>query len=382
MSGWLAVAEKLFGRPAGELPSAYQIECACGRKVSGARGDRVHISYCAACGTALVVLPKSVYPRPRGLSVEAAVPAQPASRSPRRRTAKRAQDHAPGRSKSEPAAEQAPRPPVRDDPPSTRRDLPNRIPQIDAPRLRRKILSPVRVVLLGVALVSGLTVWWSARVRERNDAERTLSAAVRQAQQALDEHDLGEAAQRYQEIRQALNTLGRSDSRANELRQTAVEIIASANLARSSLFDILEEAMATMARSGSAMWTDTFRSSYRDEWVLIDAVVTRAAEPSARERFEIDFPLSSGTDRAVIVGDLTCFERAVPGGSPRRVIFAAQIAEFTHAPADQAAWRVVLRPATAFLWTASDNLERLGVEIDDGTKQVLAEQSALLGVYQ
>ena len=257
-----------------------------------------------------------------------------------------------------------------------------RTPKINLARLRRKLLSPVRLVLLGVAIVTGLTVWWSIRVSARNEAERTLASAVKLAQQALEENDLGEAARRYQEVRSSLDTLGRTDSHARELRQTTAEITASADLARSSLFDILREAVATTARSGSTMWADTFRSSYRDEWVLIDAHVARTADASSGQRFEIEYPLSTATERVQIVGDLACFERAVQGGSARRVIFAAQLDDFTHAPQGEAAWQIVLRPTTAFLWSATEHLERLGIEVDEETKQVLAEQSNILGVYQ
>lgn len=240
----------------------------------------------------------------------------------------------------------------------------------------------MRLVLAGIALVIGLTVWGTLRISERSEAERTFASGVKLAQQALEENDLAEAAKRFQDVRKALDLLGRTDSRARELRQTAAEITAAADLAKSSLFDILHEAVATTARSGRGMWTDTFRSSYRDEWVLIDAQVSRTTNASGGRQFEIDFPLSTGADRVMIVGDLECFQRAVPGGSSRRVIFAAQLDDFSRAPHDEATWQIVLRPSTAFLWSAAENLERLGVEVDEETRQVLTEQSGLLGVYQ
>jgi hypothetical protein len=236
---------------------------------------------------------------------------------------------------------------------------------------------------LGVAVVIALTVWWSQHVRARNEAERTLTSSVRLAEQALEDSDLVEAARLYQHVRAALDILGRTDSRARELRQTASEITASADLARLSLFEILNEAVGTTARSGASMWADTFRSSYRDEWVLIDALVTRSSNPSTGQRFEIEFPLSSGAEQVRFAGDLACFERAVPGGSPRRVIFAAQLDDFARdTKQDEPTWRVVLRPATAFLWSAPENLERLGFEVDEETKRILAEQASLQETYQ
>ncbi len=383
MSGWLAVAEKLFGRPAGELPMSYTIECACGRQMSGTRGAAEQVTFCAACGTALFILPQSVYPRPRGMPVESAAPSQPASQPQRRRAANPVGAPRETAPKARQPPEEIPAQPHRDEPAAPRADpVLERTPKINAARLRRKLFGPVRLVLMGVAVVTGLTVWWSIRVSARNEAERILVSAVKLAQQALDENDLGEAARRFQDVRQALDTLGRTDSRARELRQATAEITASADLARSSLYDILHEAVATTARSGSTMWEDTFRSSYRDEWVLIDAHVTRTADASYGQKFEIEYPLSTATERVQIVGDLACFERAVQGGSARRVIFAAQLDDFSHVAQGEAAWQVVLRPATAFLWSAPEHLQRLGIEIDEETKQVLAEQSSLLGGYQ
>jgi hypothetical protein len=383
MSGWLAVAEKLFGRPAGELPTSYTIECACGRQMSGTRGTAEQVTFCAACGTALFVLPHSVYPRPRGMPVEPAAPSPPASQPQRRRVANPAGAPRETAPKTRRPPDDVPTQPRRGEPSALQGDpVLERTPKFNAARLRRKLLSPVRLVLMGVAVVTGLTVWWSIRVSARNEAERILVSSVKLAQQALDENDLGGAAQRFQEVQKALDTLGRTDSRARELRQTTAEITASADLVRSSLYDILNEAVGTTARSGATMWEDVFRSSYRDEWVLIDAHVTRTADASSGQKFEIEYPLSTATERVMVVGDLECFERAVPGGSPRRVIFAAQLGDFSHVPRGEAAWQIVLRPATAFLWSAPEHLERLGIEIDEETKQVLADQSSLLGMYQ
>jgi hypothetical protein len=241
----------------------------------------------------------------------------------------------------------------------------------------------VRIVLLGVVVVSGFTVWWSLRVSARNAAELTLTASIKQAQQALDQNDLSEAAHGFQEVKQALDILGRTDPQAQALRQTAAEITASAALAEKSLSDILHEVLEnTAGASDTARATAAF-SKYRDQWVLIDAQVTRQGNLSAKSRFEIEFPLLLGSEKVRIVGDLGCFERMVMGGSPRRVIFAAQLEDFTHGiTSNESGWCVRLRPETAFLWSDSDNLARLGMEVDAETNRVLQEQSNLREVYQ
>ena len=111
MSGWLAVAEKLFGRPAAELPTSYTIECACGRQVSGTRSAADQVSFCAACGTALFILPHSVYPRPRGVPVEPVASSRPGSAPQRRRIPKPAEEPREAVRKSGPPADDIPTPP-------------------------------------------------------------------------------------------------------------------------------------------------------------------------------------------------------------------------------------------------------------------------------
>jgi hypothetical protein len=200
-------------------------------------------------------------------------------------------------------------------------------------------------------------------------------------QQALDDNDLNEASRQFQEVRRALDVLGRDDARALALRQTAAEITASADLTRTSLYEILREAVTTSTGKGRHdAWSDTFQSSYHGEWVVIDANVSRLQEESGGRKFQIDFPLVHGMHRATVVGDLPCFERVVAGGSPQRVIFAAQLEEVSPKSAGSTAWQVVLRPATAFLWSASGNLARIGFETDEATERLLASQSSAVGV--
>ena len=221
-----------------------------------------------------------------------------------------------------------------------------------------------------------LTGWWVLHRRRLNEAERIVPVATRLGEQALEEHDLGEAARQFQKVRGALDLLGRDDAQARALRQTANEIGASANLAAVPLFDIVREAAGS---EGS--FSETFHSSYRGSWVVIDAPVARSADSSSGRKFDVDLPIVEGPARAVVVAELPLFEPLLPAGTePRRVIFAAQLDDCRPDPRDEGAWRIVLRPKTAFLWSTPESLARLGVVLDDETTRVLSDQASRLGV--
>jgi hypothetical protein len=248
-------------------------------------------------------------------------------------------------------------------------------------RLRRKVFSPVKLVLAGVAAVVALTTWWIVHLRSLDEAERVVVAASRLGDDALKEHDLAEAARQYKKVRQALDLLGRRDPQSRVLRQTAAETSAAADLSRSSLFDLLRDASDAETGKTHLTWNETFNSSYRDEWVVLDAPVSRAADPAAGRRFVVDLPLAEGRNRAILVADLDVFDKAISaGGNPQRVIFAAQLDDCRRDPRQPDTWLIVLRSKSGFLWSSGDNLELLGVSVDDETQQILADQSRHLGV--
>jgi hypothetical protein len=253
----------------------------------------------------------------------------------------------------------------------------------DLDRLRRKIFTPVRLVLAGVVAVVALTGWWMLHLRALDQAERTVVSASRLGEQSLANNDLAEAARQYRMVRTSLDLLGRNDPPSRLLRQTADELMAAAELSRASLFDMLREAGESEGGRAGLSWTETFRLSYRNSWVVLDAPVTRAVGRSGGYRFDIDFPLPVGRDRGTVVGDLAIFDKAVsPDGTSTRVIFAAQLDDCRREPEHKGVWKISLRPATAFLWSSAGRLELLGIGIDDATKRVLDEQSGLLGIAE
>ncbi len=407
MSRWLKVTEALF-RGRMNDPAPFEIQCACGRTVSGVRTKAAQTQTCPVCQTRLFVLPVSVYPQPRGSQRKAAhpklapgsvadspepemrktegvkhgpvksgPPKSDAAKSERgtradATTSSRTPADAERNSEADPSKPHGPYSAV------TR----NVAGGFDLERLRRKLFSPVRVVLAGVALVVGLLAVWSWNLSMLGHAERTVVAAAKQAELALKEHNIEEATRQYREVRLALDLLGRNDSRARALRQTAFELAAATDLSRASLVEILHEAAATDPDS----WPAKFRTNYRDQWVVIDAQVSRfdasaAADAAKGYRYDVDFRLAEGPNQAVIIADLSAFDPVIPqGGEPLRVIFAGQLEECFVDSRRENTWRIVLRPATGFLWSNPEHFELLGIDADDETKQLLAEQTARLGI--
>lgn len=389
MAGWLEVAEKIFRGGTSQPLPPFEVTCACGRVVTGQRTTSLQTPVCPECGSSLFVLPASVYPAPKAPKRKVLAAPKPQTDVIADKTAE--EDKAAGlppkviKSRSARPAHEKPAPEVQAAPPAPRRPVKlvfrEAVVALELGRHCRKIFSPVRLVLVGVLSVVVLTGWWIVHQRDLDAAERTIVSAAKLGEQALEEHDLGEAARQYQKVRAALDLLGRSDQQARVLRQTAGETLAAADLARSSLFELLHDAVDSAGGRSYLSWDETFRSSYRDEWVVLDAYVSRSADPAAGRRFEVDFLLTDGPNRAVIVADLDVFDQAVSvGGNPQRVIFAAQLDDCRKDPQQLDTWRIVLRPATGFLWSSAGNLQLLGVAIDDGTKQILAEQSSRLGI--
>jgi hypothetical protein len=389
MNRWLAAAGALLGRRASEPPPPWQVQCVCGRVATGQRVRVVQTPICPACRASLFILPASVYPRPRSPKRKVVAAPRPQtefvsplpgdsadlpSRPPHAAGAVRLKEtlEAPSRQAALPA-------PAR----TIRQIVRAAAGDVDLDRLRRKVFTPVRLVLAGVLSVVVLTAWWIAHLHALDQAERTVISASRLGEQALANNDLPEAARQFRMVRSSLDLLGRNDSQSRLLRQTANELMAAAGLARASLFDMLHEANDAASGRTSLTWSETFRLTYRNTWVVLDVPVSRSIDHSSGQRFDIDFPLATGREQAVVVGDLEIFDKAVAtDGTAKRVIFAAQLDDCRRESEQEGAWKISLRPATGFLWSSAERLELLGVGVDDATRRVLDEQAGSLGIAQ
>jgi hypothetical protein len=219
MGRWLAAAEKLFKRPGNEPLSPFEVECACGHVVAGQRSAAVQTPICPACRAALFVLPASVYPQPKA-------PKRKVVLAPKPQIEFVALDDVVVGAEPGPTTKVGGTAPAKTarETPAAAREAPQRAPRrpvkqvvravadaVDIGRLRRKVFTPVRLVLAGVAFVVALTGWWIVHLRGLDEAERVVVSASKQGNLALEEHDLGEASRQFRLVRQALDALGRND---------------------------------------------------------------------------------------------------------------------------------------------------------------------------
>lgn len=392
--GWLENATRAFLKRIEPAPQTYELRCDCGARLSGRRLPTPQKLHCSECQSRFLILPASLYPRPaeprrakgrvepQTLAPPRApeppeMPAEATPRPARKRTrggaAPAAAEPGPAPAGPAPASASAGQPASRAGG-AQQPGAPAR-PRID--RLLRRLLSPVRLVLGTAAAVLLVSTWWFLHAGKLERAKQTLLRSTRLAEQALSEGMLAEAAGHYEDVVAALDLLGRREPRALATRQLALETIAAGRLAPASLFQIVEEATASLLAGTSDIWPDVFRTTYRNQWVVFDAPVERSEE-SGGARYTIDFPIEAAAARGALDGNLAVFERLPwTSQSTARVIVAAQLQDCRPNPGDQVGWIITFRADTAFLWTRAETYQLLGLEPDEATLALLDAQRQL-----
>jgi hypothetical protein len=350
MAKWLTDAVAAFRGGTVHEPQTFAVRCACGKTVSGERDDSPQLVGCPGCKSVLFVLPKCVYPipkKPPAPRVQASAPPPAAEESPR---AKASQPRARRPTATSPLKKEAAQP-------KTVVTAPVPSPFDRAPP--RRIVTPIRMVLLGLAVVVVSTTGWMIHLRSLRQAEQTVRDAVRLGEAAIKEEDLGEA-----------------------IRQTALELTALGRLATRSLHDIVAEAIEMSAIGDGKAWADLFRSNYRDAWIVLDTRIVRRPGAGEAAGVAIELPIVVKGAPVQVVGNLKAFDRLPHDSQPQRAIFAAQLADCRRDPESENGWKLLLAEESAFLWCFPEHLRLLTGTLDPATEQVLAEQALAAGVRQ
>ena len=355
MPGWLRTATQAFHRQIAEEPQAFELRCRCGHSVSGLRTRAPQRLSCPACQTPVFILPASVYPTPRVPQPKRLQPTTTESRP----TAPAAVAAAPRVTWIE-SLEQWGAGGARD----ARRWL------------RRNLFRPTRIVGACMACVLATTGWWFAHTHATRRAETVLDAALERGRQSLEDGDFAAAAEQFDAVHRALDTLGRDDPASRGLVQLARETRAASQLSNLSLHDILAHA----AKVAPTEWPAVFHARYKGAWVVFDAAVERSADPRAAPQYRIEFPIVVGPSRGECIADLDAFHQLADAPALRQVVFAAQLEDCRPDPVTPNVWRIVFQPHSGFLWANSKTYERLGFLPEERTNRVLSEQSQILGV--
>lgn len=387
MPGWLSTATNIFRRKSEAPPQTFQIRCGCGKSVSGERTRTEQTTTCPGCKTALFVLPASVYPLPRTqvpkkkVALMERAPVDDETFSTTTKTLNPDSTAGAGRRRRGSVAAAETKTATTLLQPSFGERLRHSVEPANLDRLRRNLLTPLRMVLLGVALVVVATVWWIGHLRALDRARDVLATVPRLAEESLQEGDAAEAARQFSRLSHAVTLLGRDDSQSRHWHQLARETAAISDLVTAALHEILQEAAEAEAGSDTSTWSNSFRVNYRDGWVLIDAPISRETDASDTTRWTIDFPLAVGEHRGRLIAEIPALKRALADdGSTRRVIFAAQLADCRLESGSDPVWRIELRPETGFLWSGAETYRLAGLPADDESLKILASQTQLLGI--
>lgn len=392
MPNWLSAAKRAFQNQPPKEPERFEIRCGCETLVTGLRTREPQQVTCPSCMHVLLVFPESLYPLPKPLkpkpvkTAEKGKGARPGASQALASPAATAAERKPsGRPEAEGATAATVAEPAAPTESALRRSLlqsSERITQVRKAVLNRRHFTPLRMVVLVMCLVLGLTGYWMVRRRAREQATQTLTEALKAGRKALDEDDLLSAGSEFRRAAAALDVLRQTDATARSTRQTARELTAINGLADKSLRDLLAEGAET-ARAGNAeSWKDIFRSSYHGNWLVLDTVVTPLPVENPREptEFLIDLPVSSGENQLLLHLKSSEFEGVERDGRPRRMVLAVQLRDCIRDAERPNVWRLMLDEKTPFLWTDANLLQRIGWPREAALEQLIREQAQWAGV--
>jgi hypothetical protein len=214
-----------------------------------------------------------------------------------------------------------------------------------------------------------------------------LKVANEEARKALDEHEIGTAAQHLAAAVAALDELKRHDDPlAREIRQLNREAIAIRDSLPVSPLQIVAEADAAHEAGQDAAWGETFRTQYRNRWMIVDGLASRQLTGEARGQHTVKLPLQFGrTGRGVEFNvALADLDLIAKGGKPRRAVFAVQLTSCELSP-DQRTWKLGTDSQSAFLWGTISNYEEAGFSFETPEERqelehLLAAQLRVLGL--
>lgn len=245
---------------------------------------------------------------------------------------------------------------------------------------RRKLVTPLRVAVVGMIAVIALSSWWVVRKRAQTLAVVTFAESVKAARTALSSEQFEVADEQFSRAVHSLDLLGRDDREARQVRQQAREAAAASKLAPISLFDLLSEARQTQHMAGRD-WQRVVRLSYQGDWFLLESNGLKF--PSGeKQQLAFTVTLVPGAEPIQVRGDLSKWSKQYGSSElPKQFILAGQLADIRSLP-DGKGWEIVLEDDSIFPWANAGTYAALGGTLDDGAKATLKSQSQLLGVAE
>ncbi|MBI1346150.1 hypothetical protein GC163_07655 [bacterium] len=353
-TGWFQRATAAFSRSE-PIPQKYDVNCDCGARLTGIRVPIAQKPSCPECGIIVFILPATVYPVPAsverrwlGNDLPETVATFPKSKKYRSVREQRRDKERARKAKAEREVVQ---------PPSE--------PGIPFSQRFRQLFTPIRLVILTMAVGLLLTGWVMIRNVRRDRAQRELQGSLDRGHAALANDDYPKAAQEFQQATAALDILGRQDDIARQVRRTSRESMVTAGLSSRSFSETLERWILKAPKDSATSLGD------KAGWFLFEAELhpstasEYAGEPTP---LVIDLPLQIGKTPVVVLMEPPPWKNwltSEAGEQSQRVLFAAQLRRGEVPQGDRAVARVWLNESTAILWSNTETLPESALPADD-----------------
>jgi len=377
MARWLNIPSKKKRREE-DIPEPYEIVCVCGVSLSGYRRKTPYRHACQQCEETYFILPRNSYPAPKPRKKKKQLPTQqqiseyilnsPLVARLRERLEQKQAARQP----------QAAQTPVAAKP---------KISPFELPPPRTRLITPFRGILAGIVLIIGLTGYGIIHSRNLDQATEMLKTATEAGETLLKQGDLPGANAAYLDAFQALDTLGRKDQGANEIRQTSRELQAITSQAVSPLFEIADEAIAHIKQSDLKSWQSLFDVRYAGTWMIFEATLIPLSVDAETEtpRFRLNLPVLLDEYTLYLELSSPSFLEYLEQHPGQPLIFAAQIAGFDQDAGQPDAGIILLNGETAFLWSHLKLYEQLGIQFDEfhdrnQIQTILNQQTRYLGL--
>ena len=391
MSSWLTRAkEALSGREAEAPLESIEIACPCGRHFEAARRRAFQRVLCKTCGEPFFLLPIDVYPRPvmKVRKVKPPKSVEPTKSKPI--------------GKSTTASESAPfSPPV-----TARIDV-----QAQSAATVAKVrtqFTPLRLIVLSLLAVVGLTGWWQWDRAARTSAVIDFKTATEAGMAALEKANFVEAAQHFRVAADAVDRLQRTDPAAEQARQKFRQLTALNSLLTRSLSELIEAARATRLRDNVLAAESEFANLHAGRWLVLQGDVTPPTSPPASSAVLWEQQIQIFDEPLILTASSPVFSKiqaasSLPAATSDaqaesstasvlndlgqcEILFAAQV-ESLKWNVEKAAWVLTLKSSSGFLWTDYDLLIVAGLPPDELHTEVrlramLTEQSRWIGAIE
>lgn len=392
MAGWFSRMTRGAEGPEAE-PVEYSVVCGCGNSLKGTRSRKMQVAVCRKCASQVCVLPVSPYPRPK-LRAPKKKPVKPYLKPLRELNSDEIELVTPVPTSRRTGSKTTPKPANRPGKtgskstfkPKWKSSRPDEKP-LDSPDEfvpnvpRAKIVTPLRLISLGMIGVIFLAGWWTLHRRAVHNAALTFADTARSGRAALAKYDYDAANEQFQKAVKALDLLGREDREARQIRQLARETTASNGLSSTSLFELISESRQTKTMSPGD-WLQALTRTYRGTWFLFDTNALQFDSNGGKAQWKFLLPLMPGEDPILVRGDLSKWGKLLGDKPPIHVVFAGQVEEIIPTAQGVNGWEIVLNGDTLVLWTDADTYRALGGVLDEGSVAALKSQSQLLGVAE